>query len=188
MNWPFMDKNSAYSAYKIGRFTYGNPKVEGGCVSSDITLQIGSFCSIARGVTIWLGSGHHNDWISACPLNQFPSLASAQDCKLEQAVSKGSVIIGNDVWIGAEAVILSGVTIGNGVTVGTRAVVSKDVPDYCTVVGNPARIVNKKFTDEEISKLIKIAWWNWNDDKIKQNIPLILSPNISVFIEKFYKE
>ena len=90
------------------------------------------------------------------------------------------------MWIGTEATILSGVTIGDGVVIGARAVISKSVPPYTVVVGNPAKVVKKRFSDEQIEKLLKIKWWNWEDEKIKANIHLLLSPKIDDFIKEHF--
>lgn len=83
---------------------------------------------------------------------------------------KGDIIIGNDVWIGYEAVILSGVTIGDGAIIGTRAVVTKDVPPYTIVGGVPAKTIRKRFSDATIAALLQINWWDWPEEKIKQHI------------------
>lgn len=87
-------------------------------------------------------------------------------------------VIGNDVWIGFEAVILSGVTIGDGAIIGTRAVVTKDVPPYTIVGGIPAKPIKKRFSEDVISKLLKIQWWNWPENRVKQNIDAIQSGRI----------
>lgn len=87
-------------------------------------------------------------------------------------------VIGNDVWIGFEAVILSGVTIGDGAIIGTRAVVTKDVPPYTIVGGIPAKPIKKRFSEDVISKLLKIQWWNWPENRVKQNIDTIQSGRI----------
>ena len=84
--------------------------------------------------------------------------------------NKGDIIIGNDVWIGYEAVILSGVTIGAGAGIGTRAVVTKDVPSYTIVGGVPAKPIRKRFSEDTISTLLKIKWWDWPEERIKQHI------------------
>ena len=83
---------------------------------------------------------------------------------------KGDIIIGNDVWIGYEAVILSGVTIGDGAIIGTRAVVTKDVPPYTIVGGVPAKTIRKRFSDATIAALLQINWWDWPEEIIKQHI------------------
>ena len=92
--------------------------------------------------------------------------------------NKGDIVIGNDVWIGYEAVILSGVTIGDGAIICTRAVVTKDVPPYTVVGGVPAKPIRKRFDEETIKKLEEIRWWNWKEEQIKKNIQAIQSGNI----------
>ena len=87
--------------------------------------------------------------------------------------NKGDIVIGNDVWIGYEAVIMSGVTIGDGAIIGTRAVVTKDVPPYTIVGGVPAKQIRKRFSEETISELLELKWWDWTFEKISQNIEFI---------------
>ena len=96
--------------------------------------------------------------------------------------TKGDVVIGNDVWIAEGAVILSGVNIGDGAVIGSQAVVSKDVPPYAVVSGNPARLIKKRFDDETIDKLLSIQWWNWPVEKIRKNVHLICSNRLENFI------
>lgn len=187
MAFNFMDKDSRYSKYKIGRFTYGDPRVEDWWGHAGVTLEIGSFCSIAKGVVIWLGGNHHKEWVSTSPLNHFLGYDGGKSRhRFDQTGTNGSVIIGNDVWIGSGATIYSGVTIGDGAIIGGCAVVSKDVPPYSIAVGNPAKSDRLRFLPEQIQKLLKIQWWNWDDNKIKENIPLILNNNIDGFISKNY--
>lgn len=92
--------------------------------------------------------------------------------------NKGDIVVGNDVWIGYEAVILSGVTIGDGAVIGARAVVTKDVPPYTIVGGVPAKPIKKRFSEENIKKLQSIRWWDWPKEKIAENITAIQSGNI----------
>ena len=87
--------------------------------------------------------------------------------------NKGDIVIGNDVWIGYEAVILSGVTIGDGAVIGSRAVVTKDVEPYTIVGGVPAKPIRKRFDEQMIKKLEKIGWWNWDEEQIRQNLEAI---------------
>jgi len=94
--------------------------------------------------------------------------------------NRGDIVIGNDVWIGYEAVILSGVTIGDGAIIGTRAVVTKDVPSYTIVGGVPAKPIRKRFDEETIQKLEEIRWWDWEEERIKKNIQAIQSGDISM--------
>ncbi len=94
--------------------------------------------------------------------------------------NKGDIVIENDVWIGYEAVILSGVTIGDGAIIGTRAVVTKDLPSYTIVGGVPAKPIRKRFDEETIQKLEEIRWWDWEEERIKKNIQAIRSGDISM--------
>jgi acetyltransferase-like isoleucine patch superfamily enzyme len=166
--------------YQIGEFTYGRPRVI--AFSKDSRLIIGKFCSIAANVKIVLDADHRMDWVSTYP---FPALENiwpeARGLKGHPA-TKGDVIIGNDVWIAEGAVILSGVSIGDGAVVGSQAVVSKDVPPYAVVSGNPARLIKKRFDDETIEKLLSIQWWNWPVEKIRKNVHLLCSNSLENFI------
>jgi len=185
MSYNFMKKDPRYASYEVGRWTYGDPRIEQ-WNHEGVTLKIGSFSSIARGVTIWLGGNHHGEWVSTSNLNDYFAYNANRrtNRKFCQVGTKGSVIIGNDVWIGCEATLLSGITIGDGAIIGARAVVAKSIPSYSVAVGNPARVVKKRFTDEQIKALLEIQWWNWDDAKIKEYIPLILNEDVDGFISK----
>jgi len=187
MNYSFMDKNPKYAKHKIGRYTYGDPRIEDCWCHPGVILQIGSFCSIARGVTIWLGGNHHTEWVSTSNLNDYFNYDPNKHTRSRfyQTGAKGSVFIGNDVWIGSDVTILSGITIGDGAVIGAKAVVAKSIPPYCISAGNPCRVMKKRFADNQIESLMKIKWWNWDDEKIKDNIPLILNKDIDAFISKF---
>ena len=144
------------------------------------TLKVGKFCSIACGAKFLFTSANHTmHSISTYPFPIFfeewgldvTNITSAWD-------NKGDIVIGNDVWIGYEAIVLSGVTIGDGAIIGTRAVVTKDVPPYTIVGGIPAKPIRKRFSDEVISKLLELQWWNWPENRIKENIDVIQSGRI----------
>ena len=143
-------------------------------------LVIGKFCSIACGAKFLFNSANH----SLSSLSTYPFPIFYEEWGLEKRDvtkawdNKGDIIIGNDVWIGYEAVIMSGVTIGNGAIVGTRAVVTKDVPPYTIVGGIPARQIRKRFSEDTISSLLDIRWWDWSEKKIKKNIPAIQTGSI----------
>jgi acetyltransferase-like isoleucine patch superfamily enzyme len=160
---------------EIGKYTYGKPEIIKGDNSGD--LFIGKFCSIASGVVILLGRNHRKDWITTYPFPAFPGdWPEARDIP-ECENSKGDVIIGNDVWIGLGATILSGVRIGDGAVIGARAVVAKDVAPYAIVVGNTAREIGKRFDEKTIEKLLDMKWWDWAEERIRADIRILCSPN-----------
>lgn len=140
-------------------------------------LIIGRFCSIACGAKFLFTSANHAmKSLSTYPFPIFfdewgldiKDVASAWD-------SKGDIVVGNDVWIGYKAVILSGVRIGDGAIIGARAVVTRDVPPYTIVGGVPAKEIKKRFDEDTIQKLQQIEWWNWPFDKIRQFLPQIMN-------------
>jgi len=179
LKYTFMNKNPRYFEYSIGEFTYGDPEVKNW--NNQATLVIGKFCSISGNVTIFLGGEHRYDWVTTFPFNIF--FKEFSYIKGHPA-TKGNVIIGNDVWIGAHALILSGVKIGDGAVIGARSVVTKDVEPYAIVAGNPARIIGMRFDQETINSLLKIKWWDWDLQRIKNNIPFLLSNELKKFIEE----
>ncbi len=137
----------------------------------------GKFCSIACGAKFLFTSANHA--MSSLSTYPFPIFFEEWELDVKKITTawdnKGGIVIGNDVWIGFEAVILSGVTIGDGAIIGTRAVVTKDVPPYTIVGGVPAKPIRKRFSDDVISQLLKIQWWNWPENRIKKNIGAIQS-------------
>lgn len=143
-------------------------------------LQIGKFCSVACGAKFLFNSANHT--LSSLSTYPFPLFFEEWGLEKKDVTNawdnKGDIVIGNDVWIGYEAVILAGVTIGDGVIIGTRAVVTKDVPPYTIVGGVPAKSIKKRFSEETISTLLEIQWWNWSKERIARNIGAIQSGNI----------
>lgn len=138
-------------------------------------LIIGKFCSIACGAKFLFTSANHK--MSSLSTYPFPIFyeewgLDAKDIR-NAWDNKGDIIIGNDVWIGYEAVIMAGVTIGDGAIIGTRAVVTKDVPPYTIVGGVPAKPIRKRFDDATVERLIKLRWWDWEHEKIAQSIAAI---------------
>jgi len=166
LNNPVMTK-TIFRDKKIGDFTYGHPTLIGA-----VDFEIGSFTSITGGVKI-IAADHRPDWATTYPFSAI--FKEAQRIPGHPA-SKGPVLIGNDVWIGEDATILSGVVIGDGAVVAARSVVTKDVEPYSIVAGNPAVHRRYRFPDEWIDALRRIKWWNWPIDTILERIDDILAP------------
>ncbi len=144
-------------------------------------LKIGKFCSIACGSKFLFTSANHA--LGSLSTYTFPIFFDEWDLDAKNIRSawdnKGDIVIGNDVWIGYEAVILSGVTIGDGAIIGTRAVVTKDVPPYTIVGGVPAKPIRRRFDDETVEELLRLRWWDWDKEKISWNISAIQSGDIT---------
>lgn len=142
-------------------------------------LIIGKYCSIASGVVFMMGGncGHRHDWITAYPLDIIEDSKANKKAPIGYD-KKGDTIIGNDVWIGTEAMILPGIQIGDGAVIGARALVTKDVEPYSIVGGNPAELIRKRFSDKEIKKLLAIRWWDWDEDCIRQHIDILRSGDV----------
>jgi len=175
-----MAKNRRYGSYDIGEGTYGRPTVD--FYDTGATLKIGRYCSIGPGVRILLGGEHHMDWVTTYPF----SLMS-EDAKTIPGYphTKGDVVIGSDVWIGQDALILSGVTISHGAVVAARSVVTKDVEPYSIVGGNPARHIRFRFPEPTIQSLLRIAWWDWPSSEVQAAWPILQSSRVDDFITKY---
>jgi virginiamycin A acetyltransferase len=142
-------------------------------------LIIGKFCAIATNVKfIMNGANHKLDGISTYP---FPIFAQGWETAMDKLISlptRGDTVIGNDVWIGYESVIMPGVSIGDGAIIAAKSVVVSDVPAYTVFGGNPARKIKQRFSDSEIETLLQIRWWDWEIEKITRNIPIIMEADI----------
>lgn len=173
----FMADNPAYAKYRIGVGTYGNPVV----MDWGSQLAIGKYCSIAEGVTFLLGGNHRHDWITTYPFNTlWQGFSEIQG----HPATKGDIVVGNDVWIGINSLILSGVRIGDGAVIGAGSIVTKDVPNYSIVAGNPARFIRLRFSEDIVKSLVKSAWWDLKEDEIRKLTPLLMDNTIDVFFEK----
>ena len=173
-------------SFSVGEFTMYNDFVNDPCdfqknnvlyhypINHD-RLIIGRFCSIACGARFLFNSANHT--LASLSTYPFPIFFEQWGLDVKNVAAawdnKGDIVIGNDVWIGYEAVINAGVTIGDGAIIATRAVVTRDVPPYTIVGGTPARPIRKRFSDEVISKLLELKWWDWPTEKIAQNIQAI---------------
>lgn len=142
-------------------------------------LVIGKFCAIARGAKfIMNGAFHKMSGISTYPFGIFASGWEAAIPKEGELPYKGDTVIGNDVWIGYEALIMAGVKVGDGAIIGAKAVVTSDVKPYEIVGGNPAKSIRKRFEDKDVEALLSIKWWDWDIEKITRNLKLITSADI----------
>jgi acetyltransferase-like isoleucine patch superfamily enzyme len=169
---------------RIGAYTNGNPKV---ITTHNGQVLIGKFCSIADGVLI-VGDNHTYRKVANFPLTWWlenvKKISSNKTNNFFEQRRELPIVIGNDVWIGAGAIILPEVKIGDGAIIGAGAVVTHDVPAYAIVVGVPARILRYQFTQNQINELEKIAWWNWDDEKIVENIKKFYG-DVDQFIKEF---
>jgi acetyltransferase-like isoleucine patch superfamily enzyme len=178
---------------KAGRYTYfgigsssGNhtdkPRIR--FPGPNSTLKVGSFCSIGAGLVVFFGGNHRTDWVSTFPFGNTPGGLFFKKPNKELDKSNRNVTIGNDVWIGESVTIMYGVTVGDGAVIAANSHVVKDVEPYSIVGGNPARRIKYRFSQEQIEKLLKIKWWDWDDEKIQENIPLLCNKYIDMFIEE----
>lgn len=145
-------------------------------------LYIGKFCSIACGARFLFNSANHR--VNSLSTYPFPIFFEEWGLSTSHVTdawdNKGDIVIGNDVWIGYEAVILAGVKIGDGAIIGTRSVVTKDVPPYTIVGGVPAKPIRKRFSDDTIAALLAKRWWDWPIDKISANLEAIQSGQLDL--------
>lgn len=144
-------------------------------------LKIGKFCSIACGAKFLFTSGNHS--LRSLSTYTFPIFFEEWGLDAKDICSawdnKGDIVIGSDVWIGYEALILSGVTVGDGAIIGSRAVVTKDVPPYTIVGGVPAKPIRRRFDGAVIERLEKLRWWDWDIETIRRSIPAIQSGDVA---------
>ena len=146
-------------------------------------LIIGKFCAIARDVKfIMNGANHQTSGFSTYPFYIFGNGWEKATPKENELPFKGDTVIGNDVWMGYETIVMPGVTIGDGAIIAARSVVVNDVPAYSIVGGNPAQVIKRRFDSETVAKLIEISWWNWDIDKITTNLDKIVAANIDALL------
>jgi acetyltransferase-like isoleucine patch superfamily enzyme len=155
--------------------------------SDQYKVHLGKYNSIGRDCNFFLHANHRADWVTTTSQLLGPVTPEIADMHMNMGhpTCKGDIHVGNDVWIGATSTIMSGITIGDGAIIGAGSTVTKDVPPFAIVAGNPGKIVKYRFTEEQIEKLLQISWWNWEEDKIRDNAMSMWSPNIDEFINKF---
>jgi len=175
---------------EVGKYTYGQKHItlvfkE---IFPNVKVKIGKFCSIAENLKIFLGNGYHDSGcISTYPFGHTKSGAVFGKEKFLDPTTNGNIIIGNDVWIGANVTIMSGVNIGDGAIIATNSHVVKNIEPYSIVGGNPATYIKKRFDEETIKKLLQIKWWDWNIIKIKENRHILSSNKFKLFFKLHLK-
>ena len=170
--------SALYPEYNIGRESYGPIRIINFGDNSE--FRMGNYCSVAEGVTVLLGGAHRADWVTTYPF-----------CVTERSLravpghpaSRGPVVVGNDVWLGFQALVLSGVTIGDGAVVAARALVTRDVPPYAIVGGTPARVLRFRFDQSIIARLLALQWWNWPHDRIVAAERQLMSDDVIGFLD-----
>jgi len=149
-------------------------------------IYLGKYNSIGRDCNFFLHANHRPDWVTTSSQLWGPVTPEIADMHMNMGhpSCKGHIVVENDVWIGAKSTIMSGVKIHNGSIVGANSTVTKDVPPYAIVVGNPARVVKYRFNERQVESLLKIQWWNWTEDRIKTEAMIMWSDKIDEFIDK----
>ena len=167
-----------HAGWTVGAHTYGLPLVYS---NGPDKLHIGRYCSIGESVTIVL-SNHRPDFVTTYPFAQRRPHWPGGPPGLTDHAGKGDVVIGSDVWIGHGALITGGITVGNGAVIAGQAVVTRDVPPYAIVGGNPMRLLRYRFEEETIQALLDLRWWDWSEERVEYYLPYLLSSDIAGFI------
>jgi lipopolysaccharide transport system ATP-binding protein len=175
--------------WKANRGTYFDRNVNIISWSDEYNIQVGKYCSIGRDCTFFLHANHRPDWITTSSQLLGPVTPEIASMHMEMGhpSCKGNIIVGNDVWIGAKSTIMSGIKIGDGAIIAAGALVTKDVEPYSVVGGNPAKHLKYRFEEQQIKNLLDIAWWDWEESKIKEEAMILWSQDINHFIEKHKK-
>lgn len=168
----------------VGKYTYGTHNIKIHSWGEGSNIVIGNFCSIAGNINIYLGGNHRTDWITTYPFGHISKNVFNKFNGVGHPKTNGDVVIGNDVWIAENVTIMSGVKIGDGAVIANNSHVVKDVEPYSIVGGNPAKFIKYRFSQEQISKLLEICWWNWSDEKINNELSLLCNQKIDEFINK----
>ncbi|QIH07589.1 MULTISPECIES: type B chloramphenicol O-acetyltransferase [unclassified Pseudomonas] len=184
-----LDKQVTHPNIQVGRYSYYSGYYHGHSFDECARylppdegvdrLIVGSFCSIGSGAAFIMAGnqGHRNEWVSTFPfywMPEEPAFAGAQN----GYESAGDTVIGNDVWIGSEAIIMPGVKVGDGAVIGTRALVTRDVEPYAIIGGNPAKTLRMRFDECTVQMLLEMKWWDWSTDQLKDVMPLMTSGNV----------
>jgi virginiamycin A acetyltransferase len=171
----------------VGDYTYYDDPGGPGCFEANVLyhfdfigdrLVIGRFCSLGAGTRFVMNGGnHHTTWLTTYP---FPIFGHGWEAAMPASwPNKGDTIVGNDVWFGHDALVMPGISIGDGAIVATRAVVTKDVPPYAIVGGNPATVLRHRFDEPTIARLLAVRWWDWDVAKITRNVRAICGSEVT---------
>lgn len=164
------------SRVEVGRFTYGTERMGVKQWREGANLTIGAFCSIAGGLTVFLGGNHRADWATTFPFGHIFVAELGGRGIVGHPQTKGDVVIGNDVWIGAHVTILSGVTIADGAVIAGNATVTRSVGPYEIWGGNPARLIRPRFPAEIAARLHALRWWECSIAAVRKMAPLLSAP------------
>ena len=168
---------------ETGDYSYGVGNIQLLFAGND-KVRVGKFCSIAACCNIYLQADHRTDWITTYPFGRTEHEPFQSFDPIGHPKSNGDVIIGNDVWIAANVTIMSGVSIGDGAVIATNSHVVKDVEPYSIVGGNPAKFIKYRFPQEIRTRLLTLKWWDWSEDKIRENLHLLCSTRVEEFLLK----
>lgn len=172
------ERAEAEGRLEIGVGTYGGFELIE--YDHDAAVRIGAWCSIGDGVRFMPGGNHVLDRVTTYPLRVKLGLPSPDD-----PWTKGDIVVGNDVWIGRESVVLSGVTIGDGAVVAGFSVVTSDVEPYEMVGGHPARPIGRRLTADQAERMARISWWDWDPDVVRARVDELSSPDIEGFLDRY---
>lgn len=172
-DYTYYDDNNAPTDFEKNNILFNYPEFGD-------RLVIGKFCAIASGTTFIMGPANHRiSSVTTYPFNVFGGAWEENTPDhLSQLPFKGDIVIGNDVWIGRESVIMPGVKIGDGAIIGAYSVVAKDIPPYTVAGGNPAKVIKKRFDDELTDILLKLKWWDFEAEKLVDFLPLLCDPDL----------
>jgi chloramphenicol O-acetyltransferase type B len=165
---------------RVGRHTYGVHAQTVFMARDEDRLSVGNFCSVAEGVRFIYGN-HPVNTVTTFPLR---TILVENWQRNVDAISRGPIIVGNDVWIASESLILSGVTIGDGAVIGAGSVVTRDVAPYSLTAGAPARHLRFRHTEAQVARLLRIRWWDWPDEKVLAHLDELYG-DVEAFIARF---
>ena len=189
-----LDKQVTQPNIRVGRFSYYSGYYHGhsfdDCARFILPdegadkLVIGSFCSIGSGAAFIMAGnqGHRNEWISTFPFFWMPEVAAFAGAQ-NGYLPAGDTVVGHDVWIGSEAIVMPGIHIGDGAVIGTRAVVTRDVAPYTIAGGNPAAPIRRRFDDRRIALLLEMRWWDWPEERLHEAMPLLTSGDVEALYD-----